>query len=105
MTINTGSIYYYPFCSKSYWPTAFEAMEEMRKQVHYGRKITVYPTIDEAQHIAESTVFDDETWIIVEIKVSDSNATYHVAPHHGDYADEKFDDDLLQYFNVNTLCE
>lgn len=101
----TNYVYYYPFCSESYWPTASDAMQEMRNQAHYGGRIEVYQTLNDAQYVAESTVFEDETWIVVEIKVTNGTASVRVASIHGDFAEEEFDDNLLQYFDIQPLCE
>jgi hypothetical protein len=92
--------YYYPFCSESYWPTAYDAIEEMRKQCRFDSGIKVYQTYNEARDIAETTVFDDETWIVVEIRVIDGKASACVSPNSGNWTETEVDDYLLDYFNI-----
>jgi hypothetical protein len=60
----------------------------------------VYQTYNDARHVAETTVFDDETWIVVEIKVESGKASACVSPKEGNWVEDEVDDDLLQYFNV-----
>jgi hypothetical protein len=97
--------YYYPFCDESYWPTAYDAIQAMRKQYHRCGKIEVYQTYDDAKHIAENTVLDDETWIVIEIHVANGKASACVSPNDGNWVEDEVDDVLLKCFNVQSLNE
>ena len=96
----TNAKYYYPFCDESYWPTAYDAVQSMRKEAHRSGKIKVYQTYDDAKYIAETTVFDDETWIVIEINIVNDKASACVAPNNGNWVETEVDDDLLQYFVI-----
>lgn len=98
---NTHQTFYFPFCQEGYWPTVYDAIDEMRKLRRNGRHIDVYLTLEEAIHVAESTVFDDETWIVVEIEVADDKSLARLATNEG-WADVEFDNDLLQHFLVQS---
>ena len=94
---------YFPFCQEGYWPTVYDAVEEMRKMRNRGHKIDVYQKIDDAISVAESTVFEDETWIIVEIKVDEEHVTVGLA-QNDDYEPiklDEFDRNLVQHFRVH----
>ena len=93
-------IYYYPFWSESYWPTAYDAIQEMRKQCRFDSGIKVYQTYDDAKHVAETTCMDDETWIVVEIKIANGKASACISPNDGNWVEDEVDDDLLRHFNV-----
>ena len=96
-------IYYFPFCQEGYWPTAYDALEEMRKIRRRGHEIDVYEDVDDAICIAETTVMEDETWIVVEIKVEENRVTINLA-HDDDYEPielDEIDHDLVQYFLVH----
>ena len=97
--------YYYPFCSESYWPTAHDAIQQIRKFALRDARVQVYKTYNEAKRVAESTVFDDETWIVVEIDVVDGKAAAYVAPNDGGYVGVEVDSWLLEYFVVHNSNE
>lgn len=97
---NTHQTFYFPFCQEGYWPTVYDAIDEMRKLRRNCRRIDVYLTLEEAIHVAETTVFDDETWIVVEIEVTGDKVLARLATNEG-WDDVEFDDDLLQHFRVN----
>lgn len=98
-----NATYYYPFWSESYWPTAYDAIEEMRKQCRFDSGIKVYQTYDDARYVAETTVFDDETWIVVAIKVFNGKATVCISPNNGNWVEDEIDDWILKHFNVQPL--
>lgn len=95
-----NATYYYPFCSESYWPTAYDAIEKMRKRSRFDSGIKVYQTYDDAKYVAETTVFDDETWIVVEIKIANGKVSACISPNNGNWVEDEVDDCLLKYFNV-----
>ena len=97
----TNTKYYYPFCDESYWPTAYDAVESMRKQAYRSGKIEVYKTYDEAKYVAETTVFDDETWIVIEINVVEGRASACVSPNDGNWVETEVDDWLVKCFVIN----
>jgi hypothetical protein len=46
-------------------------------------------------------VFDDETWIVVEIEINGDQSFARIA-HDKGWADVEFDSWLVQHFNVQT---
>lgn len=98
---NTCQIFYFPFCQEGYWPTVYDAIDKMRKLRRNDRKIDVYLNLEDAIYVAETTVLDDETWIVVEIKVDDDQTTANIATSEG-WADVEFDKELLQSFNLQS---
>ena len=94
-------IFYFPFCQEGYWPTVYDAMDEMRKLRRNNRSIDVYLQLEDAIHTAETTVMDDETWIVVEIEVIDDKSLARLATNKG-WADVEFDSELLQHFHVQS---
>jgi hypothetical protein len=97
----THQILYFPFCQEGYWPTVYDAIEKMHEICRNGRKIDVYLALDDAIHVAETTVFDDETWIVVEIEINGDQSFARIA-HDKGWADVEFDSWLVQHFNVQT---
>jgi hypothetical protein len=108
ITSNIKEVYYYSngvkYVLKDYiskmWHTTDDAIKEMRKRSRFDSGIKVYQTYDDARYVAETTVFDDETWIVVEIKIANGKASACVSPNNGNRVEDEVDDYLLKYFNV-----
>lgn len=100
----THQFFYFPFCQEGYWPTVCDAIEEMHKLRKNHNRIDVYPTLEDAINVAETTVFDDETWIVVEIEV-DCDKSFARIAHDKGWADVEFDSELLQCFNLKSTTE
>jgi hypothetical protein len=71
----------------------------MRDMVRAGHGIEVYLSMQDAIDVAELTVFDDETWIVVEIEIDGEKSVARIAHDRG-WADVQFDTDLIQHFKV-----
>lgn len=101
--IKLNQPFYFPFCQEGYWPTVYDAIEEMRKIRNRGHKIDVYKNINDAVRVAETTVMDYETWIVAEIKVDEEHVIVGMAQNN-DYKPielDKLERNLVQNFRVH----